>query len=548
MAWFTLTDNKKEINEKTLYQIRYLENVVLPNKSGPYDFSKRIGDLGGWIESEENLSQELPVVMSEKTFIFGKNTQILTVGVLIDSTITDSKIMSETAGMLYSIGSDIKNIIILVDNSTATIANSEIKGAKNNPPKISVKAKSMFVDNMLLVSNSYLIADNMEEDEKYAEKIIFVNSSVVEINDSTIKFPKETIRIPIYSTEESRIKISNSKIFDSYLGAKKSEIEISNSGVFKKTSISSIDKGKLCISNTVVKRTKENSGQSIFRTRINGKMFVENSTIDGAAVVSAYDSTTSIYNSLIVGSPMIVSSEKTQIEKSKIYENPRIKDSYILKSEICGNCKISFMQLKNSTIKNDAILGVNAENRETRELRGICFSNLNIADKNDFVIVNSDATISNECFVAYRNGTANNDIYIMRLLSSNKYLRSKNPYYEITRIKNNIIAFMDLTKNELAIISNIKKSIDSSLNITEKKNKRMMELLLIIFWIDCLVKITQDDEPTILEKIVPVFISQNPVDIKAKTTIAQKPVCIFPKYANELLPVSVDRNIFMHTA
>ena len=540
MAWFSLTNNKKEIDGKTIYQIKYIKKIEISVGGSVGSFKKNAGDLGGWIETEENLSQDYPVVLSEKTIVLGKDTRIKTNGVVFDSTIIDSQILSEKAGILCMIRTHMKNMIVWTENAKAIIINSKIKGIKNNSTEIYVKSQNKLNEHLLFIVDSSLIVEDAEEENRYGEKVIFVENSAVRISNSTIKFPKETTKTPICATEESNISIFTSKIFYSYLNAKKSKIEINNSGFFKTTDISNFGNGDFRISHTLIKRTKNNLSRNVFRARLDGKIFVEDLLIEGSATFAAYDSYIDICHSIIKGSPMIVSSERTHIEKSEIIGKSRIKDSSIINSKIYDNCKVAFMQIKDSTIKGDSNIGFDTEGRETRVLREICLSNLNINNTKDFVIVTEKTTMSKNDFAAYRTGPHYDNICVIRILRPNEYIKAEQPYDEITRIKNRIIAFSFLSENEFTILSNIKGSIANSLKITESQNKKTMELYLIVFWIDCLIDIWENSEKRILEEMLPIVMSRNLVDIKTKTMIIKNSICVFPKYANELLPKDKD--------
>ena len=149
MAWFSLTNNKKEIDGKTIYQIKYIKKIEISVGGSVGSFKKNAGDLGGWIETEENLSQDYPVVLSEKTIVLGKDTRIKTNGVVFDSTIIDSQILSEKAGILCMIRTHMKNMIVWTENAKAIIINSKIKGIKNNSTEIYVKSQNKLNEHLL---------------------------------------------------------------------------------------------------------------------------------------------------------------------------------------------------------------------------------------------------------------------------------------------------------------------------------------------------------------------------------------------------------------
>lgn len=66
---YRLTENTMEYNGKTLYQIEALRDFSFYRK-GAWEHSVKTGELGGWIEKEENLSQQGNCWIAENVYVF----------------------------------------------------------------------------------------------------------------------------------------------------------------------------------------------------------------------------------------------------------------------------------------------------------------------------------------------------------------------------------------------------------------------------------------------------------------------------------------------
>lgn len=94
---FMLTDNVKIVNGHTLYQICATENKGLV----------RVGELGGFIESAKNLSQEGACWIKRDSIVFG-SSRITDDARVVNSTIIDTNVF----GGSYIVGSKLTDSIV----------------------------------------------------------------------------------------------------------------------------------------------------------------------------------------------------------------------------------------------------------------------------------------------------------------------------------------------------------------------------------------------------------------------------------------------------
>lgn len=71
---YELTEEKKEVLGRTLYRIRALKDFEVSNGTIIH-----AGDLGGWIEKEDNLSQEGSAWVSDEAWV-SRITHVMTFG------------------------------------------------------------------------------------------------------------------------------------------------------------------------------------------------------------------------------------------------------------------------------------------------------------------------------------------------------------------------------------------------------------------------------------------------------------------------------------
>ena len=356
--WFEKTNIMKFFLGKCLYQIRYTKPVEY----------MAAGDLGGWIEFEENLSQEHPLLITPDSIIFGENTRIKACGSIRGSVIGNNTfICGDSTNSFNVVNSFLSNTILKSNKMTSFFLCDSVIGGREKKEIL-----NLFIEKGIFsLENSQIIFKN--------RMFVHVSNSVVNIKKSIIKSNNET---SIKITEKSNLLIEESvltNIKTVYVSGGKTRI-IKTLLMEKVGIVCEKSYIKICFSSL--------KNRSNIEVEKNGKLTIENSKLANDIVVLICCSKCSIFSSKITNGAIIESNTGTnQIYNSDVSGKTRVKNSQISSSEILDKATIVNAVINNSIISGDSSIGTLYDGKETLLLKVVTLDSILSKNKKDFFIV-----------------------------------------------------------------------------------------------------------------------------------------------------------------
>ena len=575
--WYKLTNNQKMFDGHKLTQIEYIKKI---NEHLP-------GSLGGWIESENNISQDFPFSFPETAIIFGKHTSVKTFCCLRGNCIIGENVCLSVSeqddnSSLIIEKSYLSGIKIFVDKGNVFIGdtkvcsnNDSIVVIKNIAGKIDIQKTVICLSQKTKIINNFsklIIAESNLDNPNFmlsGIKIKILKSNIKNISNTNKTFSieqdqgmVEINKSSLFFSDDINIKSQNSTIDINYSELKlnqKSTVmlndscscRILNSKIENELMISCKDNAKaeilsseLC-SDTEIK-VKEKSSITISTSRFfagnkNGKI----------SLSSTCCSSVNIFDSRISDSPILTIKNSNllmqkarvkenalvdlynidcEIEQSKLGGNSKIKDCYrIYKCLIEGNASVKNVDIQESDIFGDAKVGYLPKDINLDINLPILVNCITAKAQNDFMILRNKFSSKEEWFCSYYSKENPTTISVLRLNENenNEYLLSELVKKQ-KEYADNICSSQLFNKIERAVAGNAYLSMKTFKEniIKERPDLKNEEIVFIsiIPWLTLLESIFNNTKSDEKEKLFNEILDLCNVDFSTKKIVFNKPI------------------------
>ena len=434
MKWFELTENKKIYEKHLVVQIRYTKDILgLSTK----------GKLGGWIESESNLSSNSPVFMDPKSIIYGEDTMIDTRGnaiTILSSIIGDFvniDCKDEKDNVSFSIYNSVlsgvsihktENAKIFINNSSITGKNDAVVNIRTTNGMTfiyenTIKAyKDIVIENILgqmsvrksEITNACLSSfdgnldifaasitttnKNKQIKINQAQKSMFIRDSVILADeqfslfcyDSDLKILETNIttsnELEWRVKESSTVNIEKSEIEDKIsLNVHNSRFEMKNTTIKNNTTFG-ISNGKAFVSFCKI----DTDDLKVIVDRA-GALFLFQSKISGNINISSFNQLLDINYCEISGNVNInTHNQDSKLIKSFFCDNAKIEDARVTASTIKGDACVHNTKILNSSVSGNCKIGYFYRFGKTNVLQNEFFDSLCAENEEDFIIFQNE--------------------------------------------------------------------------------------------------------------------------------------------------------------
>lgn len=575
--WYRLTNNHKVFEKHKLTQIEYIKKV---NEHLP-------GTLGGWIESEDNISQDHPFSFSETSIIFGKNTSVKTFCCLRQGCIIGENVCLLVSAEKYECSliiekSRLSNINVFVNGGSVFIddtkiisENDSIVVFKNNDGKTNIK------ETVLSFSQEIKIVNNSSRLTIIESKInninLFLNNTITKILKSDIRnMSNEDKAININQTQGS-FEIKRSSLFFSdnvNITSQKSTVDIDcskfnlreestlilndlsffnsvSSTIENKFEISCIDISKVEILSSDLCTDVQIESSKKSAVTISTSRFFENVGRSKILLFSSHSSSINIFDSKLSDTPkFIIKNSDLLMQKTRVRENAIIEMSdincEIVQSKIAGNARVrNCVRISRSIVADSAIVeNVDMSesdifgNAEVGRLPKNVNSNANLPflvnyatakRKYDFIVLKNKFSSEEELFCSYYSKTNPAVVSVL------KFSENENSEYSLSELVEkqkkyaaDICSSKLFNKIEKVVAQNSECSIETFKKNIEKEYPSLKDdeilFISVIPWFALLESIFNNDKSDKEEEFLNGILNICEIDFATKKVVLNRPI------------------------
>lgn len=524
--WFTVTENTKMINGTELKQIKYIMAVG----------SKKPGDLGGWIECEDNLSQEHPIDIDSNSHIYG-NTLLDFTGRISDSDIFNSRRerLRDLKSSISIKNSKIYNVKLIFFDASIKVEDSTIGSIDSEPILILNKGGAIGISGSVVsTTNGFSILCGQES-------TMILVKSVFSLDRAKEGFGFEIDPANLSATDNSVLKIYKSSLkgcvhicADQSSFIKAQNLNVSGNCFF----YASID------SSIYFNKTQLFSKNININSRINSTLNIDNSNLFDSVKISIETREINITSSTIKNYVSIVSKHSkldTDISECTIKDSACIKECFLKNCVVSGSSKLFNCYLGDSMISGDSAVGYFVDGKECADMTFV-FSNIDSSCKNDFLLFKDSFSPDRKYFLICNvNDVKGQRLWVGIILNGGHCvetnLKQIKEYFASAKVLANVKETEEYKKYILCHFDSFAESTFSEIkkSYTFNVNEKIIMSYVFLKWMSLLQLLLQNEDPEYTSSFFKRVCKECfNIDISGKNMVFEKVPTIDLLYLNNL--------------